>query len=297
LDEKILARFWSKVDRGTPDECWEWTAGLDGRDGYGNFWLIGRSVKAHRFAWELGHGPIPIGLLLLHACDNRQCVNPKHLSLGTESDNLFDWYGRGRYRKRRPAKPRRPCIPETIESRFWAKVDERGPDECWEWKAGINRYGYGKFKAPHRREVTAHRMVWMLSHGREIPDGQCVLHRCDNRSCVNPAHLSLGTQLDNIRDRDRKGRHWAPSGAGHYMRISPHLIRRGDQTSPRMRPESRPRGEDHGIAKLTEARVRRIWTLHKRGWSLRRIGSELGVCAQSICNVLHGKTWAHVTPA
>lgn len=89
--------------------------------------------------------------------------------------------------------------------RFWAKVDRRGPDDCWEWTAGCNRKGYGKFSLDGATRQS-HRISWELANG-QIPEGLCVLHRCDNPPCCNPAHLFLGTHADNHADRSLKGRH------------------------------------------------------------------------------------------
>ncbi|MGI9460561.1 MAG: HNH endonuclease, partial [Pirellulales bacterium] len=71
-------RFWEKVDRRGTNECWEWQAGKD-KDGYGRFWFVNETVKAHRFSYELHKGDIPEGLYVLHSCHNTSCVSPNHL--------------------------------------------------------------------------------------------------------------------------------------------------------------------------------------------------------------------------
>jgi hypothetical protein len=99
----------------------------------------------------------------------------------------------------------RPCIP--LPDRFWPKVDKRGEDECWEWQGSRSR-GYGRILigGAKGRPYQAHRIAWELTVGHRLPDSIMVLHRCDNPPCVNPAHLFLGTQLDNMRDCAAKGR-------------------------------------------------------------------------------------------
>lgn len=93
-----------------------------------------------------------------------------------------------------------------IEQRFWLKVDRGDDDVCWLWTGltgGSADYGYISVKGKMRR---AHRVAWSISNGRDIPSGMCILHSCDNPKCCNPSHLRLGTQLENIREREAKGR-------------------------------------------------------------------------------------------
>ena len=115
-------RFWSKVDRRGPDECWRWLGGHV-PDGYGVFsvecpdgkW---RSIKAHRYAWVLEHGSFPPdGLHVLHRCDTRDCVNAAHLFLGTNDDNVADRVSKGRSASQRGSRnPRAKLTQEQVEA-------------------------------------------------------------------------------------------------------------------------------------------------------------------------------------
>ena len=98
------------------------------------------------------------------------------------------------------------------EERFWSKVEKS--ESCWMWKGKTNNSGYGSICG-----TSSHRFSWALFRGR-IPEGMRVLHVCDIRKCVNPDHLFLGTQLQNILDAKQKGR--LATGDRHRSRTHPH---------------------------------------------------------------------------
>lgn len=156
-----------------------------------------------------------------------------------------------------------------IQHHFWDfyTVDENG---CWNWTRSINSKGYGHF-ALQRKDMLAHRMAWILKHG-PIPPGLCALHKCDNRRCINPDHLFLGTKSDNSLDASKKGRRY----------IIPKAVMR--------------KGENHGLAKLTNEQALQIFRQYfKRKTTMRQLSKEFGVCPQTICNIIHGKTWSTIT--
>jgi hypothetical protein len=90
---------------------------------------------------------------------------------------------------------------------FWSKVSFEPNTGCWLWFGGMLAHGYGQMANREGKVVGVHRFSWVLHFG-PIPKGMMVLHKCDERSCVNPAHLFLGTALDNSHDMMKKGRHW-----------------------------------------------------------------------------------------
>ena len=108
---------------------------------------------------------------------------------------------------------------------------------CWLWLAACDREGYGKiFDKQTQKTVGAHRHAWAVAHG-PIPNGLCVLHRCDIPACVNPDHLFLGTRLDNARDRAAKGRNPVPKGSKRSVELS-MSVSRGKQAGQKVRSDS-----------------------------------------------------------
>jgi|SRR5688500_1664017 len=97
-------------------------------------------------------------------------------------------------------------LHRTAIARFWPKVEKRGRDECWPWKAAVLKSGYGILNQDGDFEKLAHRIAWTIAKRRPIPDGMLVMHVCDTPGCVNPRHLTLGTDADNMADMVQKGR-------------------------------------------------------------------------------------------
>ena len=109
------------------------------------------------------------------------------------------------------------ALNTSIGERFWSKVDIRGFDDCWPWRAATNSTGYGQMRIRGHLSL-AHRLVWNLTRG-EIPDEICVCHLHDNPLCCNPNHLWLGSPHDNRRDAAQKGRLPRKLSAGDVLAI------------------------------------------------------------------------------
>jgi hypothetical protein len=152
-----------------------------------------------------------------------------------------------------------------MSERFWSKVERRGDDECWPWTAYRNHTGYGVLSNPgkHQGTTLAHRFSFEL-HVGPVPDGLCVLHRCDNPPCCNPKHFFLGTRDDNNKDRTLKGRGRAP------------------------------RGPAHAKAKLTEEDVRQIRAMAALGIETTWMAALFPCNRNSINHIRAGRNWRHV---
>ena len=149
---------------------------------------------------------------------------------------------------------------QTLEERFWSKVDKT--DDCWIWTGAGNGAGYGHFIIKLNSKwqpFKSHRLAYLLAYN-EIPNGMHVLHQCDNTLCVNPEHLFLGNHADNMKDKVLRGR----SNKGH---------------------------RSFHVCKLTWNEVREIRLQYIAGISDGALGRLYGVCHQNIDRIVNYETW------
>jgi len=132
------------------------------------------------------------------------------------------------------------------------------------------------FIRKNKKQYYAHRLSWIENFG-EIPKGICVCHKCDNRSCIKPSHLFLGSYKENMRDAKTKGRMASGKRNGAYTH-----------------PEKLRIGTNNGNSKLTPDKVKEIRTLHQEGNSLRGLGRIFKIDQGTVAQIVYRKTWKHV---
>jgi hypothetical protein len=144
--------------------------------------------------------------------------------------------------------------------RYSKEVDHRYETPCWEWQRSRDPRGYGLI-CFDGKQIYTHRLAYRAWIG-EIPEGMGVLHKCDNPKCFRPDHLFTGTNFQNVQDRQTKGR------------------------------TNNPHGENHGLAKLTQAEVDEMRaTYDNKQTTIRRFATMHGVSFQTVWNILTGRSW------
>ena len=150
-------------------------------------------------------------------------------------------------------------ITSELKERFNAKweIDENG---CWVWTGAKLPKGYGFIKIPRtRRQIYAHRLSFLIS-GRTIPEGMNVLHRCDNPACVNPEHLFIGSQKDNLQDMAAKHRHLCGEKNTESVLTAPDVVKIKRLLAMNMFSQKEI-GRMFGVAQITISRIHRglLW--------------------------------------
>lgn len=246
----IEKRFWGKVCKSADiNKCWHWQGAFN-KKGYGSVALgDGRNITPHRLSYIIHYGPISDALDIKRTCRNKSCVNPNHLIAAHKGPpkGIIPWNkGKG--------------IPAT--ERFWHYVQiSEEASSCWLWRGYISKDGYGSF-TPSHIPIRAHRFMYKLTYGN-IPPKTLICHTCDNPPCVNPKHLFIGTNSDNMKDASKKGRLKGKKGT-----LNP-------------------------LAKLTEKQVLQIRSL-KGLISCRKLADIFNVSNQRISAIMIRKVWTHI---
>jgi len=169
---------------------------------------------------------------------------------------------------------RRTVFEQRDIVRFWAKVERSADAECWLWKAGCDKDGYGKFQVGPKgkqRHFRAHRIVLFLVTGQWPP---VVMHSCDNPRCCNPGHLAPGTQTENRDDCVAKGR--TAAGMRHGSKLHPERV---------------PRGESHPATTLTAAQVAEIRRRYVPRRGVSELAREFGITRGVLYMIATGRSW------
>ena len=282
INEKDIARFWSKVNIEGDDDCWPWKSGLYW-DGYGQFGIGKKKVRAHRVSYIINIGEIPESLFVLHKCDNPSCVNPKHLWIGTQLDNMQDMKNKGRSTYGDTANSKLSeeevlCILKMASDTDMTDkqiADIYGVDRItindiltgrrWEY-LGVRKTFKGR-----RRKGEKHR-------GAKITDKEALdIYRLRENEDLTARIVAemYGVSVDVIYSiwLARKWKH---------LGISRSAKRRYR------------RGEDVAKAKLNSDKVISIRKLFDSGQTRTAIAEGLGVHISTVGRVISGKTWKHI---
>lgn len=257
FDRKYAEKQHAKIMQSirVEGQCWVWLKSCGGGYPQKGGMYLGRAWggKVHLLLWEANVGAIPDHQILMKTCSTAKCVSPEHYRLGFPHEQTEAAIA---------AQPR--PTRETDRARFMKYVGnpKKSKSDCWIWDGGkIGAAGYGTFWLDGK-QMFAHRASYILFKG-PIPEGQVIMHACDDRACVLPQHLTAGTLADNSADMKRKGRS--------------------------------ARGSKNGQALLTEAKVRKIRADYTGGYGdLTRLANKHGLKLSTVAAIVHRQNWRHI---
>lgn len=281
-------RFWAQTERATDGSgCLLW-AGVIRDTGYGQVWWEGKSEIAHRIAYLLATGPVPVGYHVDHVqgngCCHDECVEPAHLEAVTHEENQRRKIFTPEQRIRLAAAGRKGAASRWAGAdpaeRFW-RNSERATDGsgCLLWKGYVDpRTGYGTASWGGRKGGTklVHRLAWELSHGEPVPEGHDVDHvrerGCRHKHCIEPAHLEA-----------------VPMKVNRGRRAHPAVPREIPPERPggpgRRRRDSAVQG---GVTKISPEIVTAMRERLAAGMSQAKVGREFGVSQMTVSRAVRG---------
>jgi HNH endonuclease len=225
MDPRVIEKFWNSIEK--TEDCWLWVGPLTTTGTPTN-----RNFNPKKLSLEITGMSYPTVRQVYNTCHNKLCVNPDHLVVGDSE-------------------------------RFWHRVMKT--ENCWTWLGSKDKAGYGKFVyylCNKKQHIRCHQFSYLITYGT-LQGGQCVRHLCNNRICVRPEHLALGSNQDNMDDKVRSNR--------------------------------QIKGEQHHNAKLDKWKVKEIRELYATGnYSQQKLSDLFNVAQSTIKNVLLRRTWIHV---
>lgn len=237
IPDFIADRIYSKIAVRDVDSCWEWTGIVNdsGRPKYSYEWRDPdgsrktRAFSPQDVVYRRSFPDNPVARYYDLRCNNPRCCNPQHI------------------------------VPRTLENRLWGNTTRpNGDDGCWFWGGFIQNNGYGTLTV-NKVHVLVHRLSYEEFYQQKIPSGMMILHSCNNRSCINPNHLRMGTHADNMQDM--------------------------------VDADRAAKGEQNGHALLTEDQVKQIKHLSRQGVAIHILTKMFSCSRSTIKDIRSGRCW------